>query len=1042
MACSENNTTKSSPSNLVSITPRPRTQLAKSRGREYWRHLEEYAETEEFEQFIQREFPSQASEFNDPHGRRRFLKLMGASLALAGVGGCAWQPREQIVPYIQQPEEIVPGRPLFFTTAMSLGGVASGLLVRSNEGRPTKIEGNPDHPNNLGATDLFSQASILTLYDPDRSKITIYRGDIRPWSELLGVIRNLMEGKSSTQGAGVRILTETVSSPTLARQINTLITQYPQVKWHQYEPAGREGASSGAQLAFGEPVNTIYRFEEAERILSIDSDFLSCGPGSLRYARGFARKRKPETNNNEMNRLYAVESTPTNTGAVADHRIPLRPSEIETFTRVVAAALGIGSGPAPGAQLHGVPAEWIPALVKDLQAHQGRSIVIPGDEQPPVVHALCHLMNQMLGNVGTTVVFTDPIQANSADGNESLRELVSDIDAGAVDTLVILGGNPVYTAPADLNFRGQLEKVNLRIHLGLYNDETAEVCHWHVPETHYLEQWSDARTFDGTCTIVQPLIEPLYDGIKSAHEILALFTNEQTRTPYDAVRAFWQTQNQSGDFEAFWRKALHDGVIPNTALPPKNVTARTDFLNAPSTPPDNGAQGERLEIVFRPDPSIYDGRFSNNGWLQELPKPFSKLTWDNAAYFSPNTAERLGIGYDVGWKGSGVNTDVVELRYRGRTVKAPVWIVPGQPDDTVTVHFGYGRRRAGRVGNEAGFNAYALRTSDRPWHGTGLEVVNSGERQPLAATQIHFNMEGRDHVRSSTLVDFLKEQTDTHEGKAAGGGHHTEVPDDLSLYPKWNYNEDNKYSWGMAVDLNSCVGCNACVVACQSENNIPVVGKEQVQRGREMHWLRIDSYYQGGEANNPDNTYFMPVPCMHCENAPCEPVCPVEATVHDAEGLNVQVYNRCIGTRYCSNNCPYKVRRFNFLLYQDWETPQYKMMRNKEVSVRSRGVMEKCTYCTQRIQWAKIEASKERRHIRDGEMVTACQAVCPAEAIVFGDLNDSQSAVRKVKDSRRNYSLLGELGVRPRTTYLAALRNPNPEIRPAETHGTEQQHHE
>jgi molybdopterin-containing oxidoreductase family iron-sulfur binding subunit len=677
-------------------------------------------------------------------------------------------------------------------------------------------------------------------------------------------------------------------------------------------------------------------------------------------------------------------------------------------------------------------------------------------------------MNEALGNVGQTVIYTDPLAANPVDHMQDLSELVRDIDAGAVELLVILGGNPVYNAPADLQFAEKLKKVPLRVHLSLYKDETSELCHWHIPEAHYLESWSDARAFDGTVSIVQPLIEPLYEG-KTAHEILAVLANDTDRKPYDIVRSFWQGQVAGGgggvgggqnnnaqntqaektiltaplagagtDFESAWRKMVHDGVIPNTALPPKQVALKGDWaaqLGQPgSTANAPAAAADSYEIVFRTDPGIYDGRFANNGWLQELPKPLTKLTWDNAALISPNTARRLGVNSTIGSKGGDWHADMVDLKYRERTLRMPVFVLPGHPDNVVTVHLGYGRWRAGRVGGtrdkKIGFNAYELRRSDSPWFGTGLTITRTGEQYTLATTQLHFNMENRKVVRAMNLAEYL---ANPHEaGEETEGTHESaeESSQENSMYPPYDdKHQGNGYAWGMTIDVTSCVGCNACVVACQAENNIPVVGKEQVQRSREMHWLRVDAYFKGHDENNPEAMEFMPVPCMHCENAPCEPVCPVHATVHDAEGTNNMVYNRCVGTRYCSNNCPYKVRRFNFLLYQDWNTPTYQLMRNPEVSVRSRGVMEKCTYCIQRIQWAKIESEKEGRKVRDGEIKTACQSVCPTEAIIFGNINDEQSAVARLKREPRNYSLLADLNTQPRTTYLASLRNPNEEIK-------------
>ncbi len=1063
-----------------------------SGGKTYWRSLEELADSPVFEEFVQREFPQAAEEWNDPVERRTFLKLMGASLALAGLSGCVIQPPEKVIPYVKQPEEETPGKGLWFATAFSLGGIATPLLARSNEGRPTKLEGNPDHPNNRNsvsepgaiatgssasndkgatATDVFSQASVLTLYDPDRSQTPLYRGETRPWSQFVAEIRGAIDkegdGIKAKKGAGLRFLTETITSPTIAAQMKAILADFPEAKWHSYEPVNRDNARAGAIMAFGQPVNTIYDFSKADRILSLGSDFLAALPGTLRYARDYAAKRRISGDKAEMNRLYVIESTPTITGANADHRFAMRPGEIESLARTMpAAVMGLKSairGEAESAKA--LLPESIRPLFTDLFAYWGASIVIAGEEQPPIVHALGHFLNNELGNVGKTVFYTDPLEANSVDQTQSLRELVNDIDAGRVETLIIVGGNPAYNTPVDLRLNfDRLNKVKLRAHLSLYNDETSELCHWHIPAAHYLESWGDERSYDGTATIVQPLIAPLYEG-KTAHEVLALFSNNYDRKPYDIVRDYWRGQFGSAgqgvstgsgsdrvqaagaptDFESWWRECLHNGFIPNTALPAKTVSLKSDWAAAlagtsPTVREGSNTNGS-YELVFRPDPSIYDGRFANNGWLQELPKPLTKITWDNVALVSANTAKKLGVAlqnYEQDKKGREAYVDTIKLTHRDQTISknVPVWIMPGQPDDVITVHLGYGRTRAGRVGNAAisdpdsrlpsgGFNAYEIRYSDAPWNAVGATVSKTDEQYQIATVQVHFSMEGRDLLRESSLERFAKDREKLREEKEK----QKKELHDLSLYPEVDYqNQGNGYAWGMSIDLNSCVGCNACMIACQSENNIPIVGKEQVVRSREMHWIRVDAYFKG-EPDKPEGPFFQPVPCMHCENAPCEPVCPVHATVHSSEGLNDMVYNRCVGTKYCSNNCPYKVRRFNFFLYQDWETPTYQLMRNPDVSVRSRGVMEKCTYCVQRIQAAKITSELEGRPVRDGEIVTACQSVCPTEAIVFGNINDPNSKVSKLKALERDYSLLGELNTRPRTTYLSALRNPNPEIK-------------
>jgi MoCo/4Fe-4S cofactor protein with predicted Tat translocation signal len=1006
-----------------------RARLQGAHGRQYWRSLEEAAASEEFQEVLQREFPHQAAEWHDPISRRRFLQLMAASLALAGLSACQ-APAEKIMPYVRTPEEIIPGKPLFFATAMPLSGGALGVLAESHLGRPTKIEGNPQHPASLGATHALAQGSVLTLYDPDRSQAVTYAGRISGWGTFLGAMSRMLAEQRHHGGRGLRLLTETVTSPTLGQQLQQVLDRFPAAKWHQYEPVNRSQVWEGLRLAFGRYLEPQYRFDAATIVLALDADFLSCEPGSsVRYAHDFASRRQVRQGQTAMNRLYVVESTHSNTGAFADHHLALRPSDIPHFAYLLARELGV-------VEAHGLKSDTRPrqasslepqsslvrAIIGDLRGHPGDSLILAGEQQPPIVHALAHAMNHALGNVGRTVVYTDPVAARPLDQMASLRDLVADMEAGQVECCVIIGGNPVYTAPADLHFAEQLAKVKLRIHLGLYADETAALCHWHLPESHYLEAWGDTRAYDGTVTIMQPLIAPLYAG-HSAHELLAVLLGEFNPSGYQIVRDYWRGHLPAEDFEPFWRTALHGGVIAGTAFTPRHVDYQglnIEQEDVPATTVDprssvstNLEPQASLELVFRPDPTVWDGRFANNGWLQELPKPLTQLTWDNTALLSPAVAGRLGLS----------NEEVVELRYQGRTVQAPVWIMPGHADHTVTVTLGYGRWRAGRVGTNTGFNAYALRTSSAPWIAQGLEIRKTGGSQPLATTQSHHSMEGRHIVRAGTLAQYL-----THPEFVHDLGH--DPPRHLSLYPEY---ASKGHAWGMAIDLNVCIGCNVCVIACQAENNIPIVGKTEVIRGREMHWLRVDRYYKG-DLDHPE-TYFQPVPCMHCENAPCEVVCPVAATAHSAEGLNDMVYNRCIGTRYCSNNCPYKVRRFNFLQYADYHTDSLKLLRNPDVTVRSRGVMEKCTYCVQRINAARIEAQKENRMIRDGEVVTACQAACPTGAIVFGDINNPSSRVSAMKATPLHYGLLTELNTRPRTTYLARLRNPHPDLAAGEEHG-------
>ncbi|KXK00687.1 MAG: molybdopterin oxidoreductase [Acidobacteria bacterium OLB17] len=929
---------------------------------------------------------------------------------------------------------------------------------------------------------MLAQASVLGMFDPDRSKEVVNRGNPKTWQAFSTELRARIEDDRASGGAGIRFLTETITSPTLIDQFNSLKAELPNAKLVQYEPINSDNAMNGARAAFGSAAQPIYKFDKADRILSLDNDFLS--GFNVAYTNDFAKGRHFSEEKKEINRLYCVETTITITGAKADHRLAVKPSQMAEAAKAIAKAVGV----AGVNSTYTDNAAWIAAMAKDLQSAKGRSLVVVGDNQPPVVHALAHLMNAALGNVGQTVVYVEPFAPNSERSQlDQYRELIADIDAGKVKMLVIIDGNPMYNTPSDLRLdAARMEKIPFRAHLGLYSDETAEYCHWHVPSKHFLESWGDARAYDGTAGIVQPLISPIYDG-HSAYELVQLFFKENfDKKDLDIVKAYWQKTGitpaaaskvapaavpteptvNAGEktratadpaekaspapeakaspapaaaptggtaFEDNWRKAVHDGFIPNTAATAKAVTASAGFLSQP-TPAPNGS-GD-LEIAIRPDPSIYDGRFANNGWLQELPNPLNKVTWTNVGLISPKTAEKLGINQtrDVreqagasegttffNTKGGNLFSDQVRITYQGAEVAEPVamWISPGQPDDTITLHMGYGRTRAGNVGSNIGYNVFNVRRSDALDAGFG-SLKALGTTEEVSSTQTHFNMEGRDLLRSWD-VNHLEEEI-------KAGHQHNEIDKSMFPYEEHQATYAKNHKWAMTVDLNSCVGCNACVIACQSENNIPVVGKEQVGRHRMMHWMRIDAYYGGEDLNNPDGPHFQPVLCQQCEQAPCEVVCPVHATAHSAEGLNDMTYNRCVGTRYCSNNCPYKVRRFNFMLYQDWDTPQYKLMRNPEVTIRSRGVMEKCNYCTQRIAAARIASEKDGRAIRDGEVMTACQSVCPTNAITFGDMHDSNSAVAKTKQDHRNYNLLNELNTQPRTTYLAGLKNFNTEM--------------
>ena len=978
-------------------------RLSGLQGRRYWRSLEELAQSDEFERIVEGEFPGAASLLSSGLSRREFLRIMGSSLALAGLGACAERPTEQIVPYVQPPEERTAGETFDYASAFTLAGVATGILVKSYEGRPIKIEGNPQHPASLGGTNPFIQASILSLYDPERSQVVRHSTGITTWEDFVRTARARLDSLRPAGGAGLRLLTGAVTSPTLGEQIRTLLKQLPQAKWHAYEPVSRDNTREGARIALGQEAESLYRFDGADVILSLDSDFLFSEPGSLRYARDFSNRRRVRGEQAETNRLYVAEPTPSITGSIADHRLAIAAGRIESLALAVARRLGAKQSGAEDAQELAPYKAWINTVAADLQKHRGSSLVLAGEFQPPRVHALAHSMNQLLGNVGTTVIYAEPAEESIAAGASSLQELARDMAQGAVEALFIIGTNPAYSAPADLRFAEALSKVRFRAHFGEYEDETSALCQWHVPQAHFLETWGDARSFDGIVTIQQPLIAPLYGG-RSPHELFAALNGSAEISAYDIVRRFWRGRIGNAEFDGWWRRALHDGFIPDSGARRRTaaVRAQTAAPSRPDVPAANAAEG--LELVFRPDPTIWDGRFANNAWLQELPKPLSKVTWDNAALISPRTAQQLTLH----------TGDVVELRLGDSAIAAPVWINPGQSDESVTVHLGYGRTRAGKVGSALGFNAYPLRTTGQPWFAGGLQISKTGRRHELVTTQGHHTMVGRPLVRSGTLEQFREHPEFVHEMAH-------EPPANLSLYSQHKFDGS---AWGMVIDTSVCIGCNACVVACQAENNIPVVGKAEVANGREMLWLRVDRYYEG-PAENPE-VLFQPVPCMHCENAPCEPVCPVGATAHSTEGLNDMVYNRCVGTRYCSNNCPYKVRRFNFYQYADFRTEVRKLGYNPDVTVRSRGVMEKCTYCVQRINHGRIEAKKENRPIRDGEVITACAQACPTEAIIFGDMSDADAAVAKLKTDPLNYAMLAELNTRPRTTYLARLKNPHP----------------
>jgi molybdopterin-containing oxidoreductase family iron-sulfur binding subunit len=1032
-----------------------RAKLAGKTGKRYWRSLEEVSDSAEFQRFLDDEFPNRSTLLQI--NRRDLLKFMGASMAMAGLAGCrgVFLPEDKVVPYVKQPEELVPGEPLFYASTITLGGYGTGVLVEQHEGRPIQINGNPDHPASLGSLDVLSQAQVLSLYDPDRPASVTQLGDDSTWPAFEQALESVF--KESPNGEGVRILTGAITSPTLDDLLRRFLAKYPQAAWYVHEPCGRVNPHIATKMIYGlgtgtsnQALNTYYNFREAKVVVSLDSDFLSPSenPGSVRYARDFANGRRVQGKSGEMNRLYSIHSSVGLVPVMADHRWPVKANDVQAVAAALAAAVGVAGAEATGVPSHVQGA--IQAIANDLKSHAGASIVIAGDHLSANVHVLAAAINQALGNVGKTVLHTVPVESKGvwSDGQD-LSGLTGDMQSGAVKALFIIDCNPAYTAPADVPFADAVKKVKFVAQLGSNEDETSELVEWHLPMSHELEAWGDARAFDGTASIAQPLIAPLFDS-RSPIEFVGTLLGKRP-VGYELVRAYWKGK-LPGDFEKSWRHVVHDGIVKGSAFP---VVAPTllerDFAKYCAAPPSS----EGLEVVFRADPSIYDGRYANNGWLQELPKPITKIAWDNAVIVSPAFAQSQGL----------VSDDKVKLDVNGANITAPVFVQPGHPDGSVTVHLGFGRAQGGVVATVSsereggGFNAYVLRKRGTSGFVSGATLTRLGGQSEIASTQGHSPLNGdriiddRDVVRAATLAEFLS------KGEAAL------VPEDAateewtrnqSMFPEEIFEWDGP-QWGMTIDLNTCIGCNACVIACQSENNIPVVGKEQVARHREMHWIRIDRYYSGDESNaNPDVTW-QPVMCVHCEKAPCEPVCPVAATVHSHEGLNQMVYNRCVGTRYCSNNCPYKVRRFNYLNYSDNQpnfsdqleggvlnqslipgplhTPRkeglalLRLLNNPDVTVRGRGVMEKCTYCVQRINAARIEAKKAGREIHDGEIVTACQQACPTQTIVFGNIADGGSTVSRLKADPRSYKLLEELQTRPRTSHLAKLRNPNPEIK-------------
>jgi molybdopterin-containing oxidoreductase family iron-sulfur binding subunit len=1058
----------------ATLAPTPAT------GRRYWRSLDELADTPEFKDWLHREFPAGASELEDGQTRRGFLKIMSASFALAGLGlagaGCR-RPEENLEPFGKQPADYVFGEPQYFATAMPTRTGAIPLVVKSYEGRPVKVEGNSLYPGSNGSTDRYAQASILNLYDPDRARHFKQDGKIVSREDALNFLDSLSKKFADNSGEGLAFLAESSTSPSRARLQKIIADKFPKSKWITYDAIDSGIHQRAATQAFGQSVKPVFNFDKAKVILSLDCDFLGGEDDAHNHIRKFAAGRKA---GDGMSRLYAVESLFTLTGASADHRLRVTASAVGRIAELISAWAAPIKFASPGL-FPDFESQWVYNCAKDLLKFRKDALVVAGQRQPIEVHLLAYKLNSLLGAIGNTITFVPVEKSSSAD--------LSDLNSSAIDTLVIVGGNPAY----DLN---SLPNAKSIVRLGYYEDETSEKSNWNFPATHYLESWSDAKTSDGSLVPIQPLIQPLFGGLQEL-EFLARIAGESEINSYEIVRqTYW------GDYESHkptyallgwnssqateaWKKFLFNGFESSSVSQLNSVKFDAQIPSVKSATPS----AQNLEVIFYRDAKVDDGRYSNNGWMQELPDPITKMTWDNAILISRKTARELGVA----------NGDIVEISLNGKTVSGPIWTQPGMADYSLGLALGYGREKAGRVGTGVGFNAYKIFSGK--YIETGATIKKTGGTYTLACTQHHWSMEGRPAVREANLEEFIKEPTFAQEKF-----HGVEPPVVQSLYPN-PLDEAKKtalHQWGMSIDLNACVGCGTCVLACQSENNIPIVGKDQVLRGREMHWLRIDRYFTTDpkRKHNPSPFDFnsdenqtdekqqfaewiddvqavnQPMLCQMCEAAPCESVCPVNATVHDQEGLNVMAYNRCIGTRYCSNNCPYKVRRFNFLDYnkrpltelkgtmysttlthwteddngkKEWDLFRWlkdpnsgmrsedewdliKLSKNPDVTVRMRGVMEKCTYCTQRIEQAKI-SQKAKAGASDNVRLTeaagtvpktACQQACPAGAIVFGDVSDPESSVSKLKTLPQNYSVLGELLTKPRTTYLARIRNPNP----------------
>lgn len=946
-----------------------------SRGRRLWSGIEEIADDPAFQAWVNAEYPV-AAEFT-PTARREFLKLMGASFALAGLTGCEKSPFVDALPYVDHPQNAAIGLPKYYSTAVRFEGYAQPVIATTYAGRPTKLDGNPDHPVTKGRSDIFIQAAVLGLYDPDRAQGPTRRGEPVSWNDVANHMVEMRGTWARDQGAGLRLLLGPTTSPTLLRQLGELLKEFPRAQIHQHDAVGAQAQQSAIAAAYAQSLDLHYNIDACDVIVSFDEDFLGPGINQVRNARRWSEARRRSSEGPGIV-LHMAESVPTTTGAMSKDRLSIDASRIPVLAQAFAKEVGV-----PGAVDLGLDTketQWIKRAVAACQTDKGRALAMAGATSHPATAIWVARANAALGTRGLQMTAPGATVANAG----TLEELIAAVKSGQVETLIVVDANPVYASPGALKVRETLQIVPHSVHLGLHRDETGELCEWQLPLTHDLESWSDARAIDGAATIMQPVIAPFYD-VRTVHQVMAMLGGQIRPDAEAIVRETWRDRF-SQDFEGGWRQALHNGWVAETAAP----AISANVSDSGAKPSDRNGSGD-LDIVFRLDPTVWDGQFANIGWLQELPKPLTTLTWANIIAVAPELADRQGIA----------NGDHVEVTIRDRSVFGPAWIMPGQAGNTVALYLGYGRQRAGRVGNHLGYNANDVRPADQPWLTKG-SLRRLEDKELLAVTQLHHRMEGFDLVREVSAGQTSPE-ADTSQP---------------SLYPA---KPSGQNAWGMVIDLDACIGCNACVVACTAENNVPVVGKDQVAVGREMHWLRIARYYSG-DIHSP-RSFFQPVPCMHCEDAPCEMGCPVHATTHSPEGVNQMVYNRCIGTRTCSSYCPYKVRRFNFYDYRTPPGSPEHAAHNPDVTVRSRGVMEKCTYCTQRIEAAHVTADKENRPIRDGEVVTACQSACPTSAITFGNINDPNSEVSRWRRSGRHYVLLEELGTRPRTTYLARWKD-------------------